>query len=578
MRSIFILLVATIVSLITSCTPNIEQDTPIYNTPPREFNNVIPLPTNSTPPIQASKYGGVLTLANRGDPPAGFDPSRTSSIALHHVGGALFGPGNLVMRCREDFYKICPNIAKKWIVNQSYKEWTFTLQDDIYWHDQRKFTPEDVQFWFQLSYYGIESKQKYRPPAYFKSELGNIKSVDILGHDRIRVILNETNPYFLDILANPRFKLAHPKHLVSESIADGNVSISPIEIGLIGLGPFKLEKYDKGSLISLSRWDKYWEESEGNNLPYLDNIDYVIMPNPFTMDVAFRTGKLDGGARGRAHYLTSERKAGYVKDLGEDVFFAETDGGNFRLAFNILKEGPWQDPSVRRAISLWIDKPSSIDTVLGGFGWTTPDLNPPTILMPIGRANLINWPKFDLEPLDQKRDKAKSLITKAGYPNGFSMGHLCRSINPRPCEYLKSQLGGLGIDLTLNMVEEGQWNNARGSIYYDTQQGRLTPSTIPEGTESVYGRYSQNPDAYAKHEDQKVDQMYRLLRNSLSTPRRVELWRAIEEYLYVEQTYIIPIAESINVVPYRSFIKNLDIPPEDSHTYTDFTKVWIGPD
>ena len=578
MHSILITLVATFIFLIASCSPSTELDTYIDGKLPVEINNVTPLPIHTSYPIQNSKYGGLLTLANRGDPPAGFDPSRTSSIALHHVGGALFGPGNLVMRCREDFYKICPNIAKKWVVDQSYAEWTFTLQDDIYWHDGKQLTVEDIQFWFQLSYYGIESKQKYRPPAYFKGELGNIKSVDILDDHRIRVTLNERNPYFLDILANPRFKLAHPKHLVIESISNGNVSISPIEIGLIGLGPFKLDKYDTGSLISLSRWNKYWEKSEGNKLPYLDNIDYVIMPDPFTMDVAFRTGKLDGGARGRAHYLTSERKAGYVKDLGEDVFFAETDGGNFRLAFNILKSGPWQDPYVRRAISLWIDKPSSINTVLGGFGWTTPNLNPPNILMPIGRSNLINWPKFDLEPLDQKREEARSLMTKAGYPNGFTMGHLCRSINPTPCEYLKFQLSGLGIDLKLNMVEEGQWNNARGSADYDTQQGRLTPSPIPEGTESVYGRYSNNPDAYAKHDDQRVDQMYRLLRNSLSSARRVELWRDIEEYLYVEQTYIIPIAESINVTPYRTFVKNLDIPPEDSHTYTDFTKVWIDID
>ena len=44
-------------------------------------------------------YGGILVLANRGDPPAAFDPMRTSSIALHHVAGGLFGPGNLVTRC-----------------------------------------------------------------------------------------------------------------------------------------------------------------------------------------------------------------------------------------------------------------------------------------------------------------------------------------------------------------------------------------------------------------------------------------------------------------------------------------------
>ena len=116
-------------------------------------------------------------------------------------------------------------------------------------------------------------------------------------------------------------------------------------------------------------------------------------------------------------------------------------------------------------------------------------------------------------------------------------------------------------------------NRARLSLDYDSQQGRLTPSPIPEGTESVYGRYSRNPDAYAKHEDEEVDKLYRLLRESLTFERRVEAWRDVERYLFVEQTYIVPIAESINVVPYRSYVKGLAVPTEDAHTNTDYATV-----
>jgi ABC-type transport system substrate-binding protein len=125
------------------------------------------------------------------------------------------------------------------------------------------------------------------------------------------------------------------------------------------------------------------------------------------------------------------------------------------------------------------------------------------------------------------------------------------------------------------MVDEGEWNRARTSLDYDTQQGRLTPSPIPEGTESVYGRYSKNPDAYAKHEDPKVDELYRRLREALTFDQRVLLWREIERYIFAEQAYIIPIAESINVVPYRTYVKGLVIPTEDGHTNTDFATVWL---
>ncbi len=381
------------------------------------------------------------------------------------------------------------------------------------------------------------------------------------------------NPHFLEILANPRFKIAHPKHLMQPEIDKGNMSVSPYDAGLVGVGPFELSDYRRGSIIRVTRNERYFERDDrARNLPYLDGVDYVIMPDAFSMDIAFRTGRIDGGARGQGQYLSTERIDGYRKDLGDDVFFAKMEGGNFRLAFNLLKPGPWQDPRVRRAIALWIDKPAAIPLALGGFGWTTPQLGPPDIPIP---RHFINWPKFDRQPLEKRREEAKRLMEEAGYTEVFTMGHLSRGLNLAPSEFLKAQLEGLGVDLRIQVVDEGEWNRARVSLDYDTQQGRLTPSPIPEGTESVYGTYGRNPDAYAKHSDEKVDEMYSELRAATTFEQRVALWREMEHYLFVEQTYIVPIAEAIYVVPYRSYVKGLVVPTEDSHTHTDFATVWL---
>ena len=477
------------------------------------------------------------------------------------------------MRCRENMYLVCPSLATNWVSNPGFTEWTFTIRSDVYWHDGAPFTAEDAKFWFELAHFGSQTGDRVRAPAYFKGELGDIEKVEVLPENRLRITFRQRNALFLEILANPRFKIAHPRHLMQPRIEQGEMSISPLDIGLVGLGPFKLEKYERGSVVRVRRFDRYWERAaEGDTLPYLDGIDYVVMPDPFAMDIAFRSGRLDGGARGQGHHLTAERKEGYVRDLGKDVFFAEMDGGTLRLAFNVLKPGPWQDPRVRRAIALWINKPAAIPSALGGFGWTSPDLGPPNRLIP---RYFINWPKFDLGPLEQRRAEARRLLAEAGYASGFSMGHLCRALNSNPCEFLKAQLAGLDIDLRLQVTDEGEWNRARVSLGFDSQQGRLTPSPIPEGTESVYGLYSSNPDAYAKHEDPKVAELYRRLRDALTFDQRVALWREIERYLFVEQTYVIPIAESLNVVPYRTYVKGLVIPPEDKHTHTDFATVWL---
>ncbi len=527
----------------------------------------------AAPCVPAASYGGRLVLANRGDPPSGFDTLRSSSIALHEVGGALFGPGNLVMRSRGNMYAVDPYLATHWTANSGFTEWTFSIREGVFWHDGAPFTAEDVKFWLDLIAFGVRVGDKVRAPAYFAGELGDIRKVQVVGRNQVKITFGQRNPYFPEILANPRFTIAHPRHLMQPRIDRGEVSVTPLDVGLVGLGPFRLEGYERGSVVRLKRFERYWEkDSAGNRLPYLDGIDYVIMPDPFAMDVAFRTGRIDGGARGQGHYLTPERMAGYQRDLPGSVFFAEMEGGNFRLAFNVLRPGPWQDPRVRRAIALWIDKRAAIPAALGGKGWTAPDFGPPNI--PTARY-FLNWPRFDRGSLEEKRAEAKRLLAEAGHAKGFSMGHLTRALNTAPAEFLKDQLAGLGIDLELQILDEAEWNAARVSLDYDSQQGRLTPSPIPEGTESVYGRYSRNPDAYAKHEDPKVDELYRKLRDALSFEQRQQRWRDLERYLFVEQTYIVPIAESIDVVPYRTWVKGLVVPTEDGHTNNDFATVWL---
>ncbi len=521
------------------------------------------------------RRGGVLVLANRGDPPAAFDTMRTSSIALHHVGGALFGPGNLVRRCRENMYLVCPDLATDWIANPGYTEWTFTIRPGVTWHDREPFTAEDVQFWYALAANGWElDGESVRAPAYFRGDLGSIESVDVLPFDRVRVTLTEPNPHYLAVLANPRLRIAHPRHLFEPFLQSGEASVAPLDVGVVGAGPFRLDQYAPGSLIRVVRNEDYWERGEGGALPYLDGIDYVIMPNATSMDAAFRTGRIDGGARGEGHYLTQERRAAIEDQLGpDDVFYAEMQGGMFRLGFNVLREGPWQDARVRRAVSLWIDREAAIPTVLGGFGYISPTFSPAN---PFTSADFTTWQRFNRGALEDRREEAAALLREAGHADGFTMGYLCRARLTARCEFLHNQLSGLGIDLRIHLVDEAEWNRGRVSLDYDSQPGSNFTSPIPEGTEAAYGVYSRFPDAYAKHEDDHVTELYAALRATRAHRQRVAAWRELESYIVRERTYVVPIAGAVQVVPYRARVRGLAIPPEDGHTHTDFATVWLS--
>ena len=546
-------------------SPNPGQTTSITGTP-----TPIDLVLNS----QQAKRGGTLVLANRDDPPAGFDTMRTSSIALHHIAGSLFGPGNLVTRCRENMYIICPSLARSWVTNEDFTEWTFTIRDNVQWHDGEKFTAWDAKFWYELAVTGSTTESKTRAPAYFRTDLGGIKSIDVLSGNQLRLSLNHPQPKLLEALMNPRYKIAHPAHIMGPLIDQGEMSVAPLDIGLIGTGPFQIEEYKRGSMVRLKRFDHYWEkDAAGNSLPYLDMIDFIIIPNPSTMDAAFRSGRLDGGARGEGHYLTVERKKGYDNEEGLSTFYATMQGGLFRLAFNMLREGPWQNAEVREAIALWIDKQAAIPSALGGFGYVSPILGPTN---PFTSPNFINWPRFNHDTLKENRDQALDLIENAGYADGFSMGYLCRArLIPR-CEFLAAQLSGLNIDLQLHIADEAEWNRGRMSLDYDSQSGSHFTSPVPEGTESVFGEYQNNRDSYAKHQDAQVSRLYQTLKLARTHSQRVAAWRQIEKYIVLEQTYVIPIAGTLQVVPYQSYVSGLVIPPEDGHTHTDFASVWLN--
>jgi len=517
-------------------------------------------------------YGGILRLANRGDPPSGWDPMRTSSIALHHVAGGVFGAGNLVMPCRENMYMVCPYLATSWRHNADYTEWTFNIRTDVYWHDGHPFTEEDVAFWLELAYFGVTKDGKTRAPAYFKGDLGEIVEIEA-GRGQVTIRFAQPTVRFPEMLLDPRIKIAHPAHLMKPRIEAGDVDVSPLDVGLVGVGPFKVASYEPGTKIEVRRFDRYWEkDSRGRRLPYLDGIDFYIMPDPVAMDLAFRAGRIDGGARGEGHYLTSERKAVYERTMGDQVYFVEMGGGMFRLAFNVLRPGPWQDARVRKAILLWLDSEEAIIGALDGMGYYTSRDWPGSKYSP---RPFQLWPRFNPRRKELDRAEALRLMEEAGYPNGFTMGYLCRAIHMPRCEFLQQQLAGLKINLVLHIVDEGEWNRARFTLDYDTQSGSNFSGTVPEASESAYGRYSKNPDAYARHEDPVIDQFYFMLRQAIASDQRTSIWRQMERYIVDEQVYVIPIAASYQVVPYRTYVKGIVVPPEDGHAHTDFSTVWL---
>jgi peptide/nickel transport system substrate-binding protein len=519
------------------------------------------------------KYGGIAVIANRADAPGSWDSMLTSTITLTHVSLGVYGEANLVRRCREDIYKLCPSLAESWEPSSDFTQWTFKIRDGVLWHDGTPFTAADVKFWADLAYNGAKVGDKTRPPALFKAELGDLKSVEVMDGNRVRFNLGGPIPYYPDLLSRPPVTIAHPRHLMEPRIQQGEVMIGPADVGWVGLGPFKMVKHDKGSVIELRRFDQYWEkDSAGRQLPYLDGIDFPIISDPSSMVAAFRSGRLDGGARGVGFGILPDQRASIEQSLKDQVQFVNIAAYRWAFHFNTVMASPFQDVRVRKAISLWLDRRAGIQAALGGSGTMSSIMSPTS---PWPSPDWATWPGFNESTREQDRAEAKRLLASAGYGSGLEMMLMCRPVWAQACEWLQGDLAGLGVQVKFNLLDDATWNQQqRSTSDWHMQQAAFT-DLIPEALERQLARASVSPNAAPKHEDDRVPEMFARFRQVKTPDERLQVAREIEKYVLQDQVYSIVTFNELQVLPYRSYVKGLFAPPEELGHNVDFATVWL---
>src|SRR5581483_3253851 len=249
------------------------------------------------------------------------------------------------------------------------------------------------------------------------------------------------------------------------------------DVNYVGLGPFKMAKYDKGTRIQLKRNDAYWEKDEqGRPMPYLDGIDFPILKDPAAQDAAFVSNQIDLGCRGSAHLLSKDRKDQYTKSLGDKVQFTDIGFTNTLVVLNTLKDGPLKDVRVRKAILLWLDK-DAYTPVAGGITFLQPLFNPHN---PYASPDFMTWPGYNPATRAQDKAMAKQLMADAGFGNGFDVTLIERDTTKDTGVFVQGQLQGLGIKANLQLVDNAGWQQAGFARKYDVYDGSTQNGTIPE--------------------------------------------------------------------------------------------------
>ncbi|MEK7214929.1 MAG: ABC transporter substrate-binding protein, partial [Chloroflexota bacterium] len=278
-----------------------------------------------------------------------------------------------------------------------------------------------------------------------------------------------------------------------------------------------------------------------------------------------------GSASGSGFYLSPERKANYERDLGDKVWFGQIAASYSYLAANTLRPGPLQNPQVRRALSLWIDKRASVQAVFGGSAVLHTTISPKS---PFPSPDWESWPGFNRATKEADRAEAKRLLNEANLSGGFKLTLSCRKEALHQCEFFQGELAPLGIQLSLGVYEAANRVAIRRAAEYDLDLGSHRTS-LPEATEEAFARRSVGPNAYPIHEDTKVSDLYARLAKASELPQRIELWREIERYFIRDQVYVIPVFGESAIMAYRSYVKGMLVPAEDPIRNSELATVWL---
>jgi peptide/nickel transport system substrate-binding protein len=221
----------------------------------------------------------------------------------------------------------------------------------------------------------------------------------------------------------------------------------------IGTGPFKFVEFKPNESIRVERNANYWKPGR----PYLDAIEYRLMPNPATTILAFSAGKFDRTGQGIMSLPL-------MKQLKDQAPSAECTIVPWNIPRQMLvnrSKPPFDNAELRRAMVLTLDRRAFIDILSDGQGAIGGAMMPP----PAGSWGM---PPEVLETLPgygsdvaKNRAEARDIIKKIGYGPDKRLAVTVTTRNAAPYRdaavLLIDQLKEIWIDGTLNAIDTTQW-------------------------------------------------------------------------------------------------------------------------
>jgi peptide/nickel transport system substrate-binding protein len=492
------------------------------------------------PKATGAKSGGTLNMGLLVEPP-GLDPFHQAADARIRL---------TVLVYQGLFYEspdgqAAPLLAEGFDLSADRLVYTVRLRKGVKFHTGQAMTAKDVAY----SYNYIRDPKNGSPGA---GDFAMISSVDAIDDATVKITIAAPSTALPMTLGNKY------GGVVPAGYFDADDAKTRLNQASVGTGPFKLAEFKPNSNVSLVRNADYWEPG----VPYLDRINFVIVPNAASLLVGLRNKRIDIATLSRPQDVKQvEGVAGLVVER--------------KLSFNqkAIDLGaelkPLDDERVRRAVALAVDKDEIMRASIGGLG---------NVIGTMVAGMQESW-GVPLDKLpNQKVDiaAAKKLLAEAGHPDGFDLtltSIVSYEWMDAAAVTLREQLAKIGIKLAIQRVELGVWvknfqSKQMGFTFNDW-------ATVPDPNLLFYRHFHKAPEG-ADFRNWKNDTASGLLdqgRVESDPAKRRDIYARFQQVM-AESVPTIMLFSADHIVVRNDKVRNYDQHP--TGWYYGLARAWLA--
>ena len=367
--------------------------------------------------------GGTLVAAISGEPDQ-LDPHMTSAYpsfqVLENVYDTLVQPGDPPTEAE-------PALAESWETSDDELTWTFSLREDVVWHDGEPFTADDVVFSFErIAEEGLNA-----------ARFDTVEDVTAVDEHTVELQLSQPTPNLLTQIGAFKGMAIVPQRIVE----DGTIGQEPV-----GTGPFRFVSYTEGSDLELEANPDYWGEG-----PFVDGVEFRFISEGTVAMTNLQGGQVDWTDNVPPQDVES------VLASDELESGSEPSGDFWYFAFN-QNRPPFDDVEVRRALSFAVDREAVAQAA--HFGAARPNQT----AIPEGNP----W-HYDYAPFEYDLDTAEQMLADAGAEDLSVELMVTTEFEQtiQAAQVIESDWSQIGVDVSIQVLDFTEWLDRQGQGEFD---------------------------------------------------------------------------------------------------------------